>query len=74
MNADIKKFILEDGAPRLFQVDTTTVGKDISTKAVGSDQRVDVTDMVSGQEQGTGSGHQFNVPLLNGLLVQVLKG
>ena len=63
VNADIKKFVLEDGAPRLFQVDTTTVGVDISTKAVGSEQRVDVTDSVGGWSKVTfGSGHYINVP------------
>ena len=47
MNADIKKFVIEsDGTPRLYQVDTKTVGKKISTKAVGTQRRVDVTDQV----------------------------
>jgi len=47
VNADIKKYIIEEhGAPRLFKVDTTSVGKSISTKAVGSNRREDVTDQV----------------------------
>lgn len=48
MNADIKKYMIgEDGAPRLFKVDTTSVGRNISTKAVGSSRREDLTDQVS---------------------------
>lgn len=46
MNADIKKYKLEDGVPRLFEVDETTVGKYLSTKAVGSYQREDLTNSV----------------------------
>ena len=48
VNADIKKYVIgSDGAPRLVSVDKTAVGKDISTKAVGSWRRVDLTDTVS---------------------------
>ena len=47
VNADIKKFIIEEhGAPRLFEVNTSIVGKTISTKALGSTSREDVTDQV----------------------------
>ena len=47
VNADIKKYIIEEhGAPRLFNVDTSIVGKTISTKALGSTSREDVTDQV----------------------------
>ncbi len=47
VNADIKKYVIgEDGAPRLFKVDTDTVGRTISTKAVGSNRRHDLTDEV----------------------------
>ena len=47
VNADIKKYTVgEDGAPRLFKVDTRTVGRNISTKAVGSTRRHDVTNDV----------------------------
>ena len=47
MNADIKKFTVgSDGAPRLFEVDTRTVGQGISTKRVGSWRRDDITDLV----------------------------
>ena len=47
VNADIKKYKLENGVPRLFEVDKTTVGKYLSTKAVGSYQREDLTSSVS---------------------------
>ena len=48
VNADIKKFVVgADGVPRLFDVDTSAVGKTISTKAVGSNRRQDLTDDVS---------------------------
>ena len=46
MNADIKKYKLENGVPKLFEVDQTTVGKYLSTKAVGSYQREDLTSSV----------------------------
>ena len=46
VNADIKKYRLENGVPRLFEVDETTVGKYLSTKAVGSYQREDLTSEV----------------------------
>lgn len=47
VNADIKKYQLgSDGAPRLFEVDKTSVGRDISTKAVGSSRRLDLTNEV----------------------------
>ena len=49
MNADIKKYkVGADGAPRLFDVDTTAVGKNISTKSVASSRRQDLTLEVSG--------------------------
>ncbi len=48
MNADIKKYTVGvDGAPRLFDVDTKTVGQHISTKRVGSWRREDITHLVS---------------------------
>jgi hypothetical protein len=44
VNADIKTFTVgSDGAPRLSSVDTSSVGQDISTKAVGSSRREDLT-------------------------------
>lgn len=44
VNADIKKYTVDaDGVPKLFQVDTKTVGQDMSTKSVGSHRREDVT-------------------------------
>ena len=46
MNADIKKYKLENGVPKLFEVDQTTVGMYLSTKAVGSYQREDLTSSV----------------------------
>ena len=46
VNADIKKYKLENGVPRLFEVDETTVGKYLSTKAVGSYRREDLTHSV----------------------------
>lgn len=47
VNADIKKFTVgSDGAPRLFEVDTKTVGQHISTKSVGSWRREDITHLV----------------------------
>ena len=47
VNADIKKYTIgADGAPRLFEVDTETVGKTISTKRVGSWRRDDITHLV----------------------------
>lgn len=46
VNADIKKYVLEDGVPRLFEVNTNSVGLNISTKAMGSDDREDITDQV----------------------------
>ena len=51
VNADIKKYVVgSDGVPRLFSVDTSSVGRDISTKAVGSSRREDLTDAVSYSE------------------------
>ena len=49
VNADIKKFIIleEDKVPRLFDVDTETVGRSISTKQAGSRGREDITHQVS---------------------------
>ena len=48
VNADIKKYrVGDDGVPRLVSVDTSSVGRDISTKAVGSNKREDLTDNVS---------------------------
>ena len=48
VNADIKKYVVgSDGAPRLINVDTIAVGKNISTKAIGSRRREDLTDTVS---------------------------
>lgn len=48
VNADIKKFSVgADGVPQLVSVDTQSVGRDISTKAVGSNRRVDLTNAVS---------------------------
>lgn len=48
VNADIKKYSVgTDGVPRLVSVDTQSVGQDISTKAVGSNKRVDLTNAVS---------------------------
>lgn len=48
VNADIKKYSVgADGVPRLVSVDTYSVGRDISTKAVGSNRRVDLTNTVS---------------------------
>ena len=47
VNADIKKYKLEKGVPKLFEVDKTTIGKYLSTKAVGSYQREDLTSSVS---------------------------
>lgn len=47
MNADIKTYIVgRDGVPRLSRVDTTKVGRDISTKSIGSMRREDITDSV----------------------------
>ena len=48
VNADIKRFLVgSDGVPRLVDVDTSSVGRDISTKAVGSNRREDLTSAVS---------------------------
>ena len=47
MNADIKRFIVsDDGIPRLYHTDETHVGKTISTKAIGNNDREDITDQV----------------------------
>lgn len=47
VNADIRKYVIgKDGNPKLFQVDTTSVGMTISTKAVGTQQREDITSLV----------------------------
>lgn len=47
VNADIKRYSVgADGVPRLVSVDTESVGRDISTKAVGSNRRVDLTNAV----------------------------
>ena len=48
VNADIKKYqVGSDGVPNLFEVDKTSVGRNISTKAVGSSRRQDLTGEVS---------------------------
>ena len=48
VNADIKRYMVDsDGVPRLVSVDTSSVGRDISTKAVGSNRREDLTNAVS---------------------------
>ena len=47
MNADIKKYKFKDGVPNLFEVDQKTVGKYLSTKALGSYEREDLTEFVS---------------------------
>ena len=48
VNADVKRYILEGGVPRLVKVDTNSVGRTISTKAVGTTHREDITDQVGG--------------------------
>lgn len=49
VNADINKYVIcKDGNLKLFEVDTSTVGRFISTKAVGSLQREDITHLVRG--------------------------
>ena len=48
MNADIKKYVVGgNGVPRLFEVDTESVGRNLSTKAVGTNRREDLTLAVS---------------------------
>ena len=47
VNADVKKYVIENGIPRLFDVNTTKVGQNVSTKAVGSEKREDITHTVS---------------------------
>ena len=43
VNADIRYYSVERGAKTLTRVNTSHVGKTISTKAVGSGRRNDVT-------------------------------
>ena len=48
VNTDIRKYMIgEDEARTFIKVDATHVGKNISTKAVGSTQRQDLTNEVS---------------------------
>ncbi|KAJ8358747.1 hypothetical protein SKAU_G00152720 [Synaphobranchus kaupii] len=45
VNADMVLWkILEDGSEKRFWSDTESVGQNISTKSVGSDERLDITD------------------------------
>ena len=51
MNADIRYYTIHsDDSKTLTRVDTTDVGKNISTKAIGSSNRQDITDQYKFRE------------------------
>ena len=51
MNADIRTYVVNaDKSLTLVDVDTTHVGKKMSTKAIGSSDRQDVTDQYKFEE------------------------
>ena len=54
MNADVRYYVVNaDKSLTLTDVDTTHVGKSISTKAIGSSDRHDVTDQYKFAEGST---------------------
>ncbi|KAM7006492.1 protein-glutamine gamma-glutamyltransferase 5 [Tautogolabrus adspersus] len=51
VNSDVVDWLVKpDGSLEKIEADTKTVGKNISTKAVGSDERVDITDTYKAKE------------------------
>lgn len=54
MNADVRTYtVYSDGSVHLDEVNSTHVGKNISTKAIGSSRRHDVTDQYKFREGST---------------------
>ena len=54
VNADVRTYtIYQDGTTTLDKVDSTQVGKNISTKAIGSSRRQDVTSEYKFREGST---------------------
>ncbi|KAL6470659.1 hypothetical protein MHYP_G00217780 [Metynnis hypsauchen] len=66
VNADIVTWMLRpDGSKTKFSTDTTSVGQFISTKAVGSDKRLDITNQYKYLEGSRAESDRFSCAVRN---------
>ncbi|KAG9277846.1 protein-glutamine gamma-glutamyltransferase 2-like [Astyanax mexicanus] len=66
VNADVVKWIVHpDGSRKKLRTDTSSVGNRISTKAVGTDRRLDITNLYKHQEGSKAERDEFNNAMRN---------